>query len=79
MNDILTTDSTSMESHKTMQALYCYELFDNYLIDDFQNVYRKSSGLLLQKKKSYYLKCDNKFSKFRPEWLIAWVKMNNIP
>jgi len=30
---------------------------------------------MLQPKRSYYLKNGDKFSKFRPEWLLAWVKM----
>lgn len=61
-----------------MNAIMVYELFDTYLIDDYQNVYRKQTGLMLNTKRSYYLKNGNKFNKYRPEWLLAYVKMNNV-
>lgn len=61
-----------------MNAIMVYELFDTYLIDDYQNVYRKQTGLMLNTKHSYYLKNGNKFNKYRPEWLLAFVKMNNV-
>ena len=61
-----------------MNAIMVYELFDTYLIDDYQNVYRKQTGLMLNTKRSYYLKNGLKFNKYRPEWLLAYVKMNNV-
>lgn len=30
-----------------MEAIQMYELFESYLIDDYQNVYRKQTGLML--------------------------------
>ena len=35
---------------KTMEAIAVYELFNNYAIDDYLNVYRKDTGYLLDVK-----------------------------
>lgn len=63
----------------TMKTFMCYELFERYLIDDYLNVYRKQAGTMLVKKVSYYLKKGDKFSKFRPGYLWAWVMEQGQP
>ena len=41
---------------KTMCAIQMYELFDLYLIDDYLNIYNKSTGRLFSQKPFYCLK-----------------------
>ena len=62
---------------KTMEAIAVYELFNNYAIDDYLNVYRKDTGYLLGRKNIHYLQHEGKFHKYRPEWCLAYVKMIN--
>ena len=45
---------------KTMCAIQMYELFDLYLIDDYLNIYNKSTGRLFSQKPYYCLKKDHK-------------------
>ena len=59
-----------------MEAIAVYELFNNYAIDDYLNVYRKDTGYLLDVK-HHYLQHEGKFHKYRPEWCLAYVKMLN--
>lgn len=60
-----------------MEAIAVYELFSKYVIDDYLNVYRKDTGYLLGRKRFHYLENEGKFHKYRPEWCLAYVKMNN--
>ena len=60
-----------------MEAIAVYELFNNYAIDDYLNVYRKDTGYLLGRKKHHYLLHEGKYHKYRPEWCLAYVKMLN--
>ena len=73
----MTKQRNTAPMSKTMEAIAVYELFNNYAIDDYLNVYRKDTGYLLGRKKHHYLQHEGKFHKYRPEWCLAYVKMLN--